>query len=79
YWKRMTRNGAIAGVIVGASSTIIFNWLKTNVGGIFSVYELLPAFILAIIAIVVFSLLDKEPSKEMNDEFDAAVKMSKEK
>ncbi len=79
YWKRMTRNGAIAGVIVGASSTIIFNWLKTNVGGIFSVYELLPAFILAIVAIVVFSLLDKEPSKEMNDEFDTAVKMSKEK
>jgi sodium/proline symporter len=78
YWKRMTRNGAIAGVVVGASSTIIFNWLKTNVGGIFSVYELLPAFILAVIAIVVFSLLDKEPTKDMQDEFDAAVKMSKE-
>jgi sodium/proline symporter len=78
YWKRMTRNGAIAGVVVGASSTILFNWLKTNVGGIFSVYELLPAFILAVIAIVVFSLLDKEPTKDMQDEFDAAVKMSKE-
>jgi sodium/proline symporter len=63
---------------VGASSTILFNWLKTNVGGIFSVYELLPAFILAVIAIVVFSLLDKEPTKDMQDEFDAAVKMSKE-
>ena len=78
YWKRMTRNGAIAGVVVGATSTILFNWLKTNVGGIFSVYELLPAFFLAIAAIIIFSLLDKEPTKDMQDEFDAAVKMSKE-
>lgn len=78
YWKRMTRNGAIAGVVVGSVSTIIFNWLKINVGGIFSVYELLPAFILAILAIVIFSLLDKTPTKEMQDEFDEAVKMSKE-
>ncbi len=78
YWKRMTRNGAIAGVIVGAVSTILFNYLKTHVGGIFSVYELLPAFILAIVAIVVFSLLDKEPSQDMQEEFDRAVAHAKE-
>ena len=58
--------------------TILFNWLKTHVGGIFAVYELLPAFICAIIAIVIFSLLDKEPSKEMQEEFDLAVAHSKE-
>ena len=74
----MTRNGAIAGVIVGAVSTILFNYLKTHVGGIFSVYELLPAFILAIVAIVVFSLLDKEPSQDMQEEFDRAVAHAKE-
>ena len=79
YWKRMTRNGAIAGVCVGAVSTILFNYLKTHVGGIFSVYELLPAFILAVIAIVVFSLLDKAPSQDMLNEFDQAVAQSKEK
>ena len=78
YWKRMTLKGAIAGVVTGAVGSIVFYWLKVNVGGIFSVYELLPAFILAIAAIVVFSLLDKEPSKDMLDEFDAAVKHSKE-
>lgn len=78
YWKRMTRNGAIAGVVVGAVSTILFNYLKTHVGGIFSVYELLPAFILAILAIVIFSLLDKEPSQDMQDEFDQAVAHAKE-
>ncbi len=78
YWKRMTRNGAIAGVIVGAVSTILFNYLKTHIGGIFSVYELLPAFILAIVVIVVFSLLDKEPSQDMQEEFDRAVAHAKE-
>lgn len=78
YWKRMTRNGAVAGVCVGAVGTILFNWLKTHVGGIFAVYELLPAFICAIIAIVIFSLLDKEPSREMQEEFDLAVAHSKE-
>jgi sodium/proline symporter len=78
YWKRMTLKGAVAGVITGAVGSVVFYWLKTNVGGIFSVYELLPAFVLAIAAIVVFSLLDKEPSKDMQDEFDAAVKHAKE-
>ncbi|MBR5590439.1 MAG: sodium:proline symporter, partial [Anaerotignum sp.] len=78
YWKRMTRRGAVAGVVTGAVGTILFNWLKVNVGGIFAVYELLPAFVVAIVAIVIFSLLDKEPSKDMQDEFDAAVKHSKE-
>jgi sodium/proline symporter len=74
----MTLKGAVAGVITGAVGSVVFYWLKTNVGGIFSVYELLPAFVLAIAAIVVFSLLDKEPSKDMQDEFDAAVKHAKE-
>lgn len=78
YWKRMTRNGAVAGVCVGAVGTILFNLLKTHVGGIFAVYELLPAFICAVIAIVIFSLLDKEPSREMQEEFDLAVAHSKE-
>lgn len=78
YWKRMTKNGAIAGVCVGAVSTILFNYLKIHVGGIFSVYELLPAFICAVLAIVIFSLLDQEPSKEMQEEFDIAVAHSKE-
>lgn len=73
YWKRMTCKGAAAGVVVGAVGTIVFNWLKTNVGGIFSVYELLPAFVLAVIVIVVVSLLDKAPSEEITQEYEKAV------
>lgn len=77
YWKRMTRKGAIAGVITGAVGTILFNYLKTHVGGIFSVYELLPAFICAIMAIVAVSLLDKEPNQEIQEEFEQALAYAK--
>lgn len=78
YWKRMTRRGAIAGVITGGLSTILFNYLKTNVGGIFSVYEILPAFILSVIVIVVVSLASPEPEQEIREEFDKAVAYAKE-
>ena len=40
-------------------------------GGFFAVYELLPAFVLSLIAIIVVSLLTKAPSKEVTDEFDS--------
>ena len=56
-WSRMTRNGALAGMIVGAVTVLIwqhFQWFK--------LYEIVPGFALSAIAIVVFSLLDKTPS-----------------
>lgn len=79
YWKRMTRKGAIAGVCTGAIGTIFFHYLKTHVGGIFSVYELLPAFIIAITAIVAVSLLDKAPADEIQKEFEQAIAYAKER
>ncbi|OIJ18657.1 sodium/proline symporter [Anaerobacillus alkalidiazotrophicus] len=73
FWKRMTRNGALAGMIVGAIT--IFIWSELT-GGLFDVYEIVPGFIFAWIAIVIVSLIDKEPSKEIQEEFDS-VKTSK--
>ncbi len=73
YWKRMTRRGAVAGVCTGAVGTIVFKYLKTHVGGIFSIYELLPAFILSVVVIIIVSLLDKAPEREIQQEFDEAV------
>ncbi|MEQ6388142.1 sodium/proline symporter PutP [Bacillaceae bacterium S4-13-58] len=73
FWKRMTRNGALAGIIIGALTIFIWgNYLTGGPGGIFDLYEIVPAFILNSIAIVVFSLLDKEPSPEIQEEFDRA-------
>ncbi|MBF0312731.1 MAG: sodium/proline symporter PutP [Oligoflexia bacterium] len=65
YWKRMTRYGALAGMIVGGSTTIIWKHLIAPMGGIFAVYELLPAFVLSTLAIVLVSLNSTAPSSSL--------------
>ena len=71
YWRRTNLPGAVAGMLVGASTVLIWNTFIKPLGGIFAIYELLPAFVLSLIAIVVVSLLTKEPPKEVTDEFDS--------
>ncbi len=72
FWKRTTRSGAIAGMITGGSMVFIWNLLLKQIGGIFGIYELFPAFVLSCLAIVLISLLSKKPSQEMQDEFEKA-------
>ncbi|NLJ89842.1 MAG: sodium/proline symporter [Clostridiales bacterium] len=72
FWKRTTRQGAVAGMLVGGITVFVWNLLIKPVGGVFGIYELLPAFILSCIAIVVVSLMTKEPSKIIQEEFEAA-------
>ncbi len=71
FWKRTTLKGAICGMVGGGCLSIIWSLFIKKFGGIFGIYELLPAFIFASILIVVVSLLDKEPSKEIQEEFDS--------
>ena len=75
FWKRSNRYGALAGMIVGGVMVFVWKYLVRPMGGIWNIYELLPAFIFASIAIVVVSLLTKEPSKEITDEFDMVAAM----
>ena len=66
-WSRMTRNGALAGMIIGALTVIVwkqFGWL--------GLYEIIPGFIFGSIGIVVFSLLGKAPSAAMQKRFAEA-------
>jgi len=60
FWKRMTRNGALAGIIVGAVTVLVWKQL-----GWFGLYEIIPGFILAWIATVVVSRLGSAPSARM--------------
>jgi sodium/proline symporter len=60
-WRRMTRNGALAGVVAGAVTVII--WANLD-GGIFELYEILPGFLVGVLAIVVVSLLDPPSSDD---------------
>lgn len=57
FWKRANKYGAIAGMVVGGAMVFIWKYVIAPLGGIFGIYELLPAFICACIAIVVVSLL----------------------
>lgn len=70
YWKRMTRAGAVAGIVVGGATVVIWGNMS---GGILDLYEIIPGFILATIAIVAVSLAGGEPPKETQDAFDQAM------
>lgn len=70
FWKRTTKSGAIAGMLSGGTMVFVWNLLIKPMGGVFGIYELLPAFMISAIVIVVVSLLSKEPSKEVQDEFE---------
>ena len=76
YWKRTNRYGAIAGMISGGAMVFIWKYLVRPMGGVLDLYELAPAFVVAIIVIVVVSLLTSKPSDEITDEFEHVSKMS---
>lgn len=66
-WKGMTRNGALAGMIVGAVTVVVWkNWIGLVL------YEIIPGFILATLAIVIFSRIGSGPSNAMHKRFDEA-------
>ena len=72
FWKRTTKEGAIAGMVSGAAMVFIWKLVISKLGGIFAIYELLPAFIISSLFIVVVSLLTPKPSKEIEEDFEAA-------
>ena len=69
FWKRTTRAGAVAGMLGGAAMVFVWNLLVRPMGGMWDIYELLPAFIFSGLCIVVVSLLTPEPSGEIQREF----------
>jgi sodium/proline symporter len=71
FWKRVNRAGAIAGMISGAGMVFLWKLVISKIGGVFAIYELLPAFILSSVCIVVVYLLTAPPSKEIEEDFDA--------
>ena len=71
FWKRTNKWGALAGLIVGGIMIFVWKFGIRPLGGALDIYELLPAFICAFIAIVAVSLATAPPSKEITDEFNA--------
>ncbi|EQA8802248.1 sodium:solute symporter family transporter, partial [Acinetobacter baumannii] len=74
FWKRMTLEGALAGMIVGA--VVVIGW--KNLFASTGVYEIIPGFICAFISIIVVSLISKAPNSEVTGRFEQADKLYKE-
>ena len=70
FWKRTTRQGILAGLVAGGAMVFIWKFGIAKLGGAFAIYELLPAFVVAAIAIAVVSLATPKPSAEIEQIFD---------
>ena len=68
FWKRMTLNGAVGGIIAGGATVLLWERLH---GGLFDIYEIIPGFVFSVIVIIAVSLIDKKPSQKILDEFDS--------
>ena len=71
FWKRTNFQGALAGMIAGGVSVFIWKYGVAPMGGVLAVYELLPAFLIGLVVLVVVSLLTKAPSEEIVKEYEA--------
>lgn len=78
YNKNVTSKGAVAGIVTGAVVTILFKYVLAPLGGFWSIYEIIPGFVLSLIAVLLFSKLDK-PTDEMLAEFEEMKRQIKEK
>ena len=67
YWRRMNGLGALAGIVSGGVTVVFWQSLS---GGIFDLYEIVPGFIAACLAIIIFSLIGKSPSGEELEHFE---------
>lgn len=74
FWKRSNKWGALAGMLSGGITVFVWKFVLNPLGGIFGIYELLPAFIVSCIFFVVVSLITPAPAKEITDEFEKVQK-----
>ena len=72
FWKRSNKWGALAGMLTGGVMVFVWKFLIAPLGGVWAIYELLPAFLAALAVHVVVSLLTPAPEKELVAAFEEA-------
>ena len=77
FWKRANKWGALCGMISGGVLVFVWKFLVRPLGGAFDLYELLPAFLLNCVVLVVVSLLTAPPEKKIVDTFEEYRAMGK--
>lgn len=75
FWKRSNMYGALCGMISGGIMIFLWKYVIATLGGVFAIYELLPAFVVALVINIVVSLVTPAPSREIIDTFEAVKKM----
>jgi len=70
YWRRMNWAGALAGVVVGGLTVVVWKQLSGGPLGLFDLYEIVPGIAFAIVAIVTASLVTAAPAAAVRDGFD---------
>ncbi len=70
FWKRSTRQGALAGLVAGGLMVFIWKFGIAKLGGLFAIYELLPAFVVALAVNVIISLATPAPDAEVVKTFE---------
>ena len=75
YWRKITGLGTLAGMVVGAVTVVVWGSSETLSKAL---YEIVPGFVLSLIVIFVISLLTYKPNKEIEAEFDEAIRLLKE-
>ena len=70
FWKRITYPAAIAGMISGGAMVFFWRGVIKPLGGIWGIYELLPAFIFSSLVIVAVSLCTKQTDAYIDAEFE---------
>lgn len=66
YWKRMTKWGALSGMIVGGVTVIV--WIVTGLSNV--IYEMVPGFLLAVAAVLIVSRMTEEPADTVQEQFE---------
>ena len=71
FWRRTTLQGALAGMISGGVMVFVWKFGISKLGGVFNIYELLPAFLVSLAMIILVSLATKAPDQSVIDEFES--------
>ena len=71
FWKRSNMWGTLAGMLSGGIMVFVWKYGISTLGGVFAIYELLPAFLIGLVVLIVVSLLTKAPSEEIVKEYEA--------
>jgi len=79
FWKRSNKWGALANFLVGGITVFVWHFFISKLGGVFEIYELLPAFILGLIANVIVSLTTSEPDRIITKEYESYIEELKNK